>query len=214
MSPFKSPKSPSTPAAVHRIVSKAKVAKDKTSLSAAKAARLIHDEQADFHLAWAQAAADEEAALDIEIAQETSFQGIDKDYSAKIYKLDIINVAALLVSAGYNEDVTSDVVISCANLVVDVCMNLCAEKRPQLKRRYNSNPRATTNFTLALAMAVKHKMLVFRAEDEMYWFNDKFYYIMHATKGVMNEEAWNVHFYAIYTDPILMLYNLCLIMIN
>ena len=110
MSPFRSPKSPSTPAAVHRIESKAKIAKFNTSLSAAtasrvfhdaqadhhlalkislsadKASRVIHDAQADYHLAQAQASADEEAALDTEIAQETSLQGICKDYSAHIYK--------------------------------------------------------------------------------------------------------------------------------
>ena len=189
MSPFKNPKSPSTPAAVHRIGIKAKIAKDRASKSAATAARVSHEEQVDFHFFRAQDAAAKEAALDIVIDQGTSLQGICKDSSTTIYELDISNVARLLVAPGYNEDVTSDVVISCANLVVDVCMNLCAEKRAQLKRRYNSNPRATANFTLALAMAVKHKMLVFRAEDEMYWFNDKFYYIMHATKGVMNEEA-------------------------
>ena len=104
MSPFRSPKSPSTPAAVHRIESKAKIAKFKTSLSAAKASRVfhdaqadrhlalkislsadkasrvIHDAQADYHLAQAQASADEEAALDTEIAQETSLQGICEDY--------------------------------------------------------------------------------------------------------------------------------------
>ena len=91
MSPFRSPKSPSTPAAVHRIESKAKIAKFKTSLSAAKASRVfhdaqadrhlalkislsadkasrvIHDAQADYHLAQAQASADEEAALDTKI---------------------------------------------------------------------------------------------------------------------------------------------------
>ena len=90
MSPFRSPKSPSTPAAVHRIESKVKIAMDKTSLSAAKASRVLHDEQADYHfvqknsstakafrvfhdaqavyhLAQAQASADEEAALDTKI---------------------------------------------------------------------------------------------------------------------------------------------------
>ena len=188
MSPFKNPKSPSTPAAVHRIGIKAKIAKDKASKSAATAARVSHDEQADFHLFRAQVAAAKEAALDIEIAQGTSLQGICKDSSTHIYKLDINNVARLLVSPGYNEDVTSDVVISCANLVVDVCMDLCAVTRPQLKRCYSINPRATSSFASALAMAEKHKMLVLHT-DEKYYFNDKFYSIMNATKGEMNEEA-------------------------
>ncbi|OEU12578.1 hypothetical protein FRACYDRAFT_243829 [Fragilariopsis cylindrus CCMP1102] len=105
MSPFKNPKSPSTPAAVHRIGIKAKIAKDKASKAAATAARASHDEQADFHLIRAQAAAAKEAALDIEIAQGTSLQGICKDSSTTIYELDINNVARLLVSPGYNEDV-------------------------------------------------------------------------------------------------------------
>ena len=188
MSPFKNPKSPSTPAAVHRIGIKAKIAKDRASKSAATAAQVSHEEQVDFHFFRAQDAAAKEAALDIVIDKGTSLQGICKDSSTTIYELDISNVARLLVAPGYNEDVTSDVVISCANLVVDVCMDLCAVTRPQLKRCYSLNPRTTSSFESALAMAEKHKMLVLHV-DGKYWFNDTFYSIMNATKGEMNEEA-------------------------
>ena len=188
MSPFKNPKSPSTPASVHRIASKAKIAKDKASKAAATAARVSHVEQADVHLTLAQAAAGKEATLNREIIQETSLQGIFKESSESVYQLDIRNVERLLVSDGYNEDVTSDVVPSCANLVVDVCMDLCAVTRPQLKRCYSINPRTTSSFESALAMAEKHKMLVLHV-DGKYWFNDTFYSIMNATKGEMNEEA-------------------------
>ena len=188
MSPFKNPKSPSTPASVHRIASKAKLAKDKAAKTVATAARVGHVEQADFHLTLAQVAAGKEATLNREIIQETSLQGICKESSESHYKLDISSIARLLVSDGYNEDVTNDVVPSCANLVVDVCMNLCAVTLPQLKRGYSINPRTTSSFESALAMAEKHKMLVLHV-DGKYWFNDTFYSIMNATKGEMNEEA-------------------------